>query len=212
MRSITPPSRWWRVSTVPHWGRVLNWPWPATGLWLRRPRLSAFRRPAWEFIPPSAGHKDARTIGVGFAKWLILTGKTLSATEAANIGLVDRVVDATHLDEVCRGLALGPFGSQKLKTVPNELAAVEQFFKSYRAVDLHAGTADPKGSPVLARAMRSVSVKAPIALTLAEWLIEEGSRRSLEEGLQLEIDHLGDVFSTADAYRGLMSCVRRGAW
>ena len=165
-------------------------------------------------IYPALGgtQRCPRAIGVGLAKWLILTGKTLSAADAAKIGLVDRVVDATQLDEVGRGLALGRLASQRPTTVPNELTAIERFFNRSRAVDLHAGTADSEGSPVLVRAMRSVGAKSPVALVLAEWLIEEGSRRSLEEGLQMEIDHLRDVFSTAEAYIGLMSCLRRGAW
>ena len=41
------------------------------------------------------------------------------------------------------------------------------------------------------------------ALKLAEKLIDEGSKVSLDEGLKLELAHLNQIFSTKDAYEGL---------
>ena len=48
-----------------------------------------------------------------------------------------------------------------------------------------------------------------LALALAEKLIDGGSSVSLEQGLQMELDHLVEIFSTADAYEGLSSLGRR---
>jgi enoyl-CoA hydratase/carnithine racemase len=57
--------------------------------------------------------------------------------------------------------------------------------------------------------VKQVKTKAPLALELAERLIEEGFRKTLEEGLALELSHLEEIFHTEDAYEGLSSLGRR---
>ena len=47
-------------------------------------------------------HRMPRKIGVGLAKWLIYTGKTLPATEARNIGLADDLIPEADLQEAAR--------------------------------------------------------------------------------------------------------------
>lgn len=51
--------------------------------------------------------------------------------------------------------------------------------------------------------MKRVAQKAPIALRLSQKLIDEGSRMSLGEGLEMELSHLFEIFGTKDAYEGL---------
>ena len=52
--------------------------------------------------------------------------------------------------------------------------------------------------------MKRVAAKAPIALRIAEQLIDEGAKcKTLEEGLQLELGRLAEIFATEDAYEGL---------
>ena len=64
---------------------------------------------------------------------------------------------------------------------------------------------EPSAIKALARAMKRVTSKAPVALRLAEQLIDQGARMPLDEGLQLELDHLVEIFSTEDALEGLSS-------
>ena len=56
---------------------------------------------------------------------------------------------------------------------------------------------------------KKVSFKAPVALRLAEKLIDAAGTTELADGLMLELDHLTEIFSTADAYEGLSSLGRR---
>ncbi len=154
--------------------------------------------PAW-----GGTQRTSRAVGVGLAKWLVLSGKTLSAADAWKIGLIDQVVPHEELDTACRACARGRFPDEKCPTLPQPLAAIEKFFERSRADDLHNGTALTGSDPVLIRAMRPVAAKAPIALRLAERLIEEGAQQTLEVGLQMEIDHVAEVFKTRDAYLGL---------
>ncbi len=56
---------------------------------------------------------------------------------------------------------------------------------------------------------KTLSYKAPIAIRIANKLIDEGGALSLEEGLKMELDHLTEIFSTKDAYEGLKSVIER---
>jgi len=153
--------------------------------------------------------RTPRAVGIGLAKWLLFTGKTLSAAEAWTIGLVDRVVPHEELDDAARRCAGGILGPEKPGPRPPKIDALERFFESYGADQLLAGTADTGGDRLLARAMRRVAAGAPIALRYAERMIQEGAGRSLEAGLQMEIDHAAEIFSTKDAHTGLSFRVNR---
>ena len=50
-----------------------------------------------------------------------------------------------------------------------------------------------------------IAGKAPLALRLANQIIDTGYEMSLEDGLKQELAHLNEIFSTADALTGLTS-------
>ena len=75
--------------------------------------------------------------------------------------------------------------------------------------DIRLGKADAGGKEPLLKAMKRVATKAPVALRLAEKLIDEGVQVELDAGLKLELDHLREIFSTEDALEGLSSLGRR---
>ena len=155
-------------------------------------------------FPCSGGtQRTSRLIGVGLAKWLILTGKVLSARQALNMGLIHQIVPADQLDATCRAIALGGKCPPRNLQRTSQLAALERFFDQNRVDELYAGTADTHGDAALARAMKSVASKAPIALRVAERLIEAGSRMSVDEGSKMETAHVMQIFETEDARRGL---------
>jgi enoyl-CoA hydratase/carnithine racemase len=153
--------------------------------------------------------RTPRKVGVGLAKWLILSGKTLSANEAWQIGLIDRVVPPAELANVCRECARGGPPNENPPALPKPLAAIAEFFASHRADDLAHGRVEVPDDPRLAREARSVRSKAPIALQWAERLIEEGTQRPIDEALQMELDHIVEIFRTEDACRGLSFCAQR---
>ena len=108
-----------------------------------------------------------------------------------------------ELDEFCHLLALGQVACEPQQPRTPEHAALEEFFARSRAEDLRTGTAGTGGNAALQRAMKLVAGKAPVALRLAETMIERGVERSLADGLQQEIDHVTEIFSTEDAMTGL---------
>jgi enoyl-CoA hydratase/carnithine racemase len=150
-----------------------------------------------------------RALGVGLAKWLIYTGKTLSANDARKVGIVDFVLPHEQLEEACCGIAAGPFPPKKHRPRLPEFAALEQLFSNNCVEDLRLGKADTASDPALMRAAKAVAMKAPIALRLVERIIDEGMQEPFEDALKLEIAYVTEVFSTADALLGLNFRVSR---
>jgi enoyl-CoA hydratase/carnithine racemase len=81
------------------------------------PRASfAFPETGIGIYPGLGGtQRPTRRIGVGLTRWLVFTGQTLSADEAAAIGFIDKVVPHDELDAACarrsRGHADGRGGA-----------------------------------------------------------------------------------------------------
>ena len=132
----------------------------------------------------------------------MFTAKTISAAEARKIGLVDEVVPLDHLHEAALRFAHGEHAGQRPPLSP-EYTALERFFASNCVETIHAGAADVGGDASLARAMKQVGGKGPVALRITELLIVEGACKSLDEGLQMEMAHVAEIFSTTNAHLGL---------
>ncbi len=149
-----------------------------------------------------------RRIGPGLAKWLIFTGEMLPAAEGHGIGLVDELVAPADLDRACRA-AVGAASRSPSSTWPVAFAELGTFFERNSVETIRLGKAETRGKPALAKAMQRVAGKAPVALRLAERLIDEGGKLPLEAGLRLELGSLREIFGTADAYEGLSALGQR---
>ncbi|MDA8727988.1 hypothetical protein N9M88_02605, partial [Euryarchaeota archaeon] len=60
---------------------------------------------------------------------------------------------------------------------------------------------------IVSRQLKSLSRTAPIALKMASDLIDATSATELSAGLQMELDQLTDIFSTADSLEGLSALI-----
>ncbi len=157
-------------------------------------------------IYPGLGgtQRTSRRIGTGLSRWLVLTGQTVGAEEAKSIGLVDEVVPHAELEgAITAAIGRGVPAERKRPSLSAKHAALEAFFGGNDADALREGKADPKGDEGLAKAMKRVAGKAPIALRLSQKLIDEGAKGTLAEGLAMELSHLHEIFGTKDAYEGL---------
>jgi enoyl-CoA hydratase/3-hydroxyacyl-CoA dehydrogenase len=69
----------------------------------------------------------------------------------------------------------------------------------------------PQGVPedLAARVAKFIGYKAPIALKIANEIIDQQAEMSMEEAIELELDRLKDIFSTDDALLGLSNIGRR---
>ncbi len=99
----------------------------------------------------------------------------------------------------------GVSGERRPGPIPASHLALATFFDSNDVEQIRTGRAEAHGNQRLAAAMTAVGTKAPIAVRIAAALIDEGAAASLDEGLRMELAHLGEVFRSADALAGLMS-------
>ena len=158
-------------------------------------------------IYPGLGgtQRTTRRIGPGLTRWLVFTGQMLPAVEAAALGFVDEVVPHEELDAACRAAIAEGLRPGTPKELSTKHAALAAFFSENDAETLRMGKADAHGDETLAKAMKRVGGKAPIALRIAGKLIEGGASLPLADGLAMELAHLEEIFTTKDALEGLAS-------
>ncbi len=153
-----------------------------------------------------------RRIGLPLAKWMVYTGEMVGAKQAVEIGLADEVVDFLDLDEACARFA--ERGRQPGRKAPQEPPSEEwrplwDFFANHRVEAILNGEADTGGDPRLERAVKKMGQKSPHALLAAERLLDAGAELELEEGLDLELDALKEVFLHPDALEGMKALLER---
>lgn len=155
-------------------------------------------------IYPGMGgtQRTVRRIGVGLAKWLIYTGTTLSAAQAQELGLIDEV-SAAETPDFAAVLAAPQRALPHDR--PEKYARLEEFFSTHDVATLLDPAFDAPREAALMRAVIQVRGKAPLALALAEKIIDGGARLPLAEGIELEFSHLAEIFATSDARMGLLT-------
>jgi enoyl-CoA hydratase / 3-hydroxyacyl-CoA dehydrogenase len=148
-----------------------------------------------------------RIVGKELAKYLIMTGRRLDGPSAKKLGLVQYVVPSKDIDDFVKELALkktvkrlGP----RSGPMSVELKNISRVFSDANVKKMLSGRA--LSANARAKELSSeVLTKAPSALKLSNKLIDEGFELDLDKGLELELEHLPEIFSTRDALIGLKS-------
>jgi enoyl-CoA hydratase / 3-hydroxyacyl-CoA dehydrogenase len=144
-----------------------------------------------------------RRIGVGLAKWMIYTGAILPAPQALEIGLIDRVhPTATTAAEALQALDAPAAGATSSGT---RFRTLDELFASNDVATLSKPSFATSTDPHAVRAVVQMRGKAPLALVLAEQIIDRGMTLPLTEAIEEEFAHLGAIFATEDARAGLLS-------
>jgi enoyl-CoA hydratase / 3-hydroxyacyl-CoA dehydrogenase len=162
-------------------------------------------------IYPGLGgtQRTSRHIGKELAKYLIFTGRIIPAEVALSMGLVDYVFTPEEIEDKIRTLI------SEEKLVPNKGKETEDLTPEFRQIkelfadeNIEAWLSNKylaNDDPLVAKTAKIISSKAPIALRLANEIIDSGYAMPLSEGVKQELAHLNEIFSTADALTGLTS-------
>ncbi len=155
-------------------------------------------------IYPGLGgtQRTTRRVKGGLSRWMVLTGDTVGAKMAYDIGLVDEVVSQAEVDERCHALAKGAtLAPRAVRATSNEVRSLETFFRECRVDELldTGMTMDA----TFAKKIEKVRRKAPVALALAEDCIARGEKDGEKAGLARELELLPTIFATKDAREGL---------
>jgi enoyl-CoA hydratase/3-hydroxyacyl-CoA dehydrogenase len=164
-------------------------------------------------IYPGLGgtQRTTKYIGKELAKYLIFTGKILDAKTAASIGLVEYVFKQDEIDNKISALVISgqiiKKSSKKQIELPENFQKIKNYFSDEKINSILSGGKDL--NELGQKLSKTVSYKAPIAIKLANKIIDEGSTLKLEDGLELELNNLSKIFSTEDALEGLQSIIKR---
>jgi enoyl-CoA hydratase/3-hydroxyacyl-CoA dehydrogenase len=164
-------------------------------------------------IYPGLGgtQRITRYLGKELAKYLIFTGKVLDARTAASIGLVEYLLPTEEIDNkvselVSSGKILRKSMKKEVK-LPEHFQKIKGYFSDTNIQNILSGNGDL--NEVEQKISKTISYKAPLAIKLANKVIDEGSQLDLKKGLEVELVHLREIFSTQDALEGLNSVIVR---
>jgi len=162
-------------------------------------------------IYPGLGgtQRTSRFIGKELAKYFIFTGRLISAKEALAIGLVDYLFEPDEIDSKILSLVkegkMVPDKGKATEELPPDWQKLKELF-SDKNIDTWLGSKFlDNDDPLVAKTAEMIESKAPIALKLANQIVDTGYDKPLKEGIKEELVHLNEIFSTKDALIGLTS-------
>ena len=164
-------------------------------------------------IYPGLGGTQRTTqyIGKELAKYLIFTGKILDAKTAEVFGLIEYIVPPDEIDyKISELVNSGKILKKSMKKeleLPEKFQKIKNYFSDANIKSVLTGEGDL--NELGQKISKTISYKAPLAIELANKIIDEGSQVNLNDGLEIELSHLAEIFSTQDALEGLNSVVMR---
>lgn len=162
-------------------------------------------------IYPGLGgtQRSSRAVGKELAKYLLFTCRLVSAEEAFAIGLVDYVFAPEEIEEKMMSMIsegkLVPNKGRKTEELPEEWQKIKELFVDTNIEGLLSGKFLENEDPLIAKTAKIISRNAPLALKLANEIVDKGYDMPVSEAVKQELVHLKEIFATADALTGLSS-------
>ena len=152
-----------------------------------------------------------RHLGPELAKYYVLTGAAITASDAQEFGIVTRLVEPSAVDEAIRNLiGEGRPDKYRPRPIPDKFALWRTLFGAENTATILAAKIPPGvDEAVASKILKTVGNKAPLALKLVNQIIDRQAKTSRDEGIEIELDHLKVIFATADALEGLSSLGRK---
>jgi enoyl-CoA hydratase/3-hydroxyacyl-CoA dehydrogenase len=153
----------------------------------------------------------ARQVGPALAKYYVFTGAMIDAATAHALGIVTKIVAPAQVDDVLAALVAAPPSDKYRK---REIPAAFTDFAAVCADDniakILAGEKPSGVSGELASQFaKTCRFKAPLALKLANDIIDRQVNLSIEDAVTLELGRLAEIFSTEDALEGLSTAGKK---
>ncbi len=150
-------------------------------------------------------------VGPALTKYYVFTGTPISAADAHALGIVNRLVQPAEVDAAVRELITeGLSDKYQPRQIPEKFQPLETLGSDENIDNLLNGTV-PTGvdETLAAKTAKIVGYKAPLALKIAAEIIDAQTGQSIPEAVEMELERLEDIFSTADALEGLSSAGRK---
>ena len=153
----------------------------------------------------------ARHVGPALAKYFAFTGAFISAADAQALGIVTRLVEPAGVNAAVQSLASGAKPDKyRTRDIPEKFKAFAALFGPGSVATLLSGKIPGGANAELAgKVVKTLGYKAPLALRIADEIVDQQAGRPMREAVEIELGRLKDIFSTADALEGLSSAGRR---
>lgn len=153
----------------------------------------------------------ALQVGPDLTKYYVFTGDTITAAKAQALGLVTRLVNPADVDQAIQDLVRdGAPDKNRPRDLAHEQLALAQLCAGDNVNTLFAGGAPPAANAdVAAKTAKKVSFKAPLALKVANEIIDQQVGQPVPAAIEIELARLNEIFATADALEGLTSLGRK---
>jgi enoyl-CoA hydratase/3-hydroxyacyl-CoA dehydrogenase len=149
----------------------------------------------------------ARFVGPELAKYFVFTGASISAEDAKMLGIVTRLVAPAEVAATIKELASKEKPKKYRKPeIPAKFKPLAQMCSKENVARLLSGK-PPAGVPeeIAAKTAKIINYRAPLALKLANEIIDRQVGKAMTEAVEIELGRLHESFSTADALEGLAS-------
>lgn len=147
----------------------------------------------------------ALQVGPDLAKYYVFTGDTISAAKSNELGLVARLVKPAEVDQAIHDLVNQ---GQPDKNRSRELPVAEQVLARLCAGDnaqrlLTGQPPQAADAELAAKTAKKIAYKAPLALKMANDIIDQQVGKPITAAVEIELDRLHEIFATTDALEGL---------
>ncbi len=154
--------------------------------------------------------RTARQVGPELAKYFVFSGAPLNAADAESLGVVTRLVPASGIPAAVADLSAAPKPDKyRRRRLPEKFQALAEMFRHENIPGILAGKAPAEAPAEAARVLKALGRKAPLALRIADDIIDRQAGLPMADAIEIELDRLPEIFSTADALEGLSSLGRR---
>ena len=152
-----------------------------------------------------------RFTGPELAKYYVFTGSPIRPDDAHKLGIVTHLVAPAEVASAITELvSKGKSDKYRQREIPEQFKPLAQLCSSENAARLLSGKL-PEGVPdeIAAKTAKIIGYKAPLALKIANEIIDEQVGKSIDAAVEIELARLNDIFSTADALEGLSTVGRK---
>jgi enoyl-CoA hydratase/3-hydroxyacyl-CoA dehydrogenase len=149
----------------------------------------------------------ARQVGPQLAKYYVFTGSPLNAEDLQALGIFTRLAAPGEVDSTISQLVSeGKPDKYRQRELPDKFKPLAKMCSSDNVARLLAGE-PPEGVPedLAAKTAKIVSSKAPLALKMANEIIDAQVGKAIPEAVEVELSRLHESFGAADALEGLSS-------
>jgi enoyl-CoA hydratase/3-hydroxyacyl-CoA dehydrogenase len=150
-------------------------------------------------------------VGPELAKYYTFTGSPINAEDAHKLGIVTHLVSPADVPAAVKELASqGKPDKYAPRDLPEQFKSAAIMGRDENVARLLSGQL-PDGVPdeIAAKTAKFIGYKAPLALKIANEIIDAQVGKSISEAVEIELSRLNEIFSTADALEGLSSFGRK---